>query len=105
MVDASRHPRVDVRTYTEVERVEGYVGNFKVLLREKSRFVRADRCNGCAECVAVCPIEVPNYFEMNLAPRKAIYVPMSQSVPLIYTVDEEACIHCYKCVEAGSRTS
>jgi heterodisulfide reductase subunit A len=100
MVDASRHPKVDVRTYTEVERVEGYVGNFKVQLREKSKFVRADRCNGCGECVPVCPIEVPNYFEMNLAPRKAIYVPMSQSVPLIYTVDEEACIHCYKCVEA-----
>jgi len=100
MVDAARHPKVDVRTYTEVERVEGFVGNFKVLLREKSKYVRADRCNGCGECVPVCPIEVPNYFEMNLAPRKAIYVPMSQSVPLIYTIDLDACIHCYKCVEA-----
>ena len=100
MVDAARHPKVDLRTYTEVERVEGFVGNFKVLLREKSRYVRADRCNGCGECVPVCPIEVPNYFEMNLAPRKAIDVPMSQSVPLIYAIDLDACIHCYKCVEA-----
>jgi len=100
MVDAARHPKVDVRTYTEIERVEGFVGNFKVLLREKSRYVRTDRCNGCGECTRVCPIEVPNYFEMNLAPRKAIYVAMSQSVPLKYTVDLDACIHCYKCVEA-----
>ncbi len=100
MVDAARHPKVDLKTYTQVERVEGFVGNFKVLLREKSRYVHADRCNGCGECVPVCPIEVPNYFEMNLAPRKAIDVPMSQSVPLIYAIDLDACIHCYKCVEA-----
>lgn len=100
MVDAARHPKIDVRTYTNVERVEGYVGNFKVQLREKARHVLADRCNGCGECSKACPIEVPNYFEMNLAPRKAAYVPMSQSVPLRYTIDEEACIHCYKCVDA-----
>jgi heterodisulfide reductase subunit A len=100
MVDAARHPKVDVRTYTEVDRVEGFVGNFKVQLREKSRYVLADRCNGCGECAKVCPIEVPNYFEMNLAPRKAAYVPMSQSVPLVYNIDMDACIHCYKCVEA-----
>lgn len=100
MVDASRHPKVDVRTFTEVERVEGFVGNFKVQLREKSRYVYEDRCNGCGECADVCPIEVPNYFELSLAPRKAIDVPMSQSVPLIYNVDVDACIECYRCVEA-----
>ena len=56
MVDAARHPKVDVRTYTEVERVEGFVGNFQVQLREKSRYVIADRCNGCGLCFEVgCP--------------------------------------------------
>ena len=100
MVDAARHRNIDVRTYTQVERVEGYVGNFKVQLREKARYVIADRCNGCGDCAKVCPIEVSNPFEMDLAPHKAIYIPMSQSVPLLYTIDRESCIDCYKCVEA-----
>ncbi len=100
MVDAARHPKIDIRTYTEVERVEGFVGNFKVKLVEKPRYVIGKLCTGCGLCAPVCPIEVPNEFEEGLGPRKAIYVPHSQAVPLDYVIDMDNCIKCYKCVDA-----
>jgi heterodisulfide reductase subunit A len=100
MVDAARHPKVEVMAYTEVDRVDGYIGNFRVQVTKKPRYVLEDRCNGCGACAKVCPIEVPNDFELGIAPRKAIDVPHGQAVPLIYAIDMDHCIHCYKCVTA-----
>src|SRR5512136_155707 len=100
MVDAARHPKVKVLAYTDLERVDGYIGNFRAQLTRKPRYVRADRCNGCGECARVCPIEVPNDFELDLAPRKVIDVAHGQAVPLVYNVDIDNCIHCYKCLSA-----
>lgn len=100
MVDAARHPQVEIKAYSEVERVDGFIGNFRVQVTQKPRYVVQERCTGCGECAEVCPIEVPNWFELDIAPRKVIDVPHGQSVPLIYAVDLDNCIHCYQCVTA-----
>jgi len=100
MVDAARHPNIEILTYSEIEQVDGYVGNFRVEVTKKPRYVLEDRCNGCGECAQVCPIEVPNSFEMGIAPRKAIDVPHGQAVPLVYAIDMDYCIKCYQCVTA-----
>ncbi|MCQ1539600.1 CoB--CoM heterodisulfide reductase iron-sulfur subunit A family protein [Methanocalculus taiwanensis] len=111
MVDVGRHPNIELMTYTEVENVEGYIGNFDITLRKKARGVLTPveaeargivggGCNGCGDCEAVCPVIKPNPFEMGMAPRKAIYIYHPQVVPLIYTVDFDSCVKCGLCVEA-----
>jgi heterodisulfide reductase subunit A len=104
MVDANRHPNIEIISYADLVSVSGYVGNFKVKIRKNPRYVIAGNCTGCGECKDVCPIEYPNEWDMNLGVRKAISVPFDQAVPLIYTINKDYCIECYKCVDAcGAR--
>ncbi len=104
MVDVSRHPNIEIISYAEILSVEGFVGNFKVKIRKNPRYVIAENCTGCGECRDVCPIEFPNEWDMNMGVRKAISVPFDQAVPLVYTINTDYCIECYKCVDAcGAR--
>ncbi|QYZ79043.1 CoB--CoM heterodisulfide reductase iron-sulfur subunit A family protein [Methanofollis formosanus] len=111
MVDVGRHPNIELHTYTEVEEVDGYIGNFDITLRKKARGVMSQDeaaakgivgggCNGCGDCAAACPVIKPNPFEFGMAPRKAIYIYHPQVVPLVYTIDFDACVKCGLCVEA-----
>ncbi|BAI61648.1 CoB--CoM heterodisulfide reductase iron-sulfur subunit A [Methanocella paludicola SANAE] len=99
MVDVDRHPNIKTMTYCEVEKVDGYIGNFTVTVRKKARGVKEADCNGCGDCAAVCPVTKGNEFDLGLGPRKAIYVPFPQAVPLKYTVDFNSCIKCELCVK------
>ena len=105
MMDAGRHPRIKLLTYSEVEEVTGYVGNFNVRIRKKSKYVVEKECTACGECSKVCPIIVPNEFQMGLSTRKAIHLPFPQAVPSSYILDMENClgnnpIACGKCYDA-----
>jgi len=104
MVDVSRHPNIEIISYADILKVEGFVGNFRVKIRKNPRCVIAENCTGCGECRDVCPIEYPNEWDMNMGVRKAISVPFDQAVPLVYTINKDYCIECYKCVDAcGAR--
>jgi len=53
-MDAGRHPNIELLSYSEVEEVSGYVGNFKVKVRKKARFVDLEKCTGCGLCWNAC---------------------------------------------------
>jgi heterodisulfide reductase subunit A len=100
MVEVARHPNIELLTYAEVKRVKGKLGDFKVEVLKKSRYVSKLKCTGCGDCAQACPVEVPNEYDVNTKSRKAIYVPFPQAVPNTYTIDMKHCIKCFKCVEA-----
>ena len=102
MSDVGKHENIELLTYSEIESVEGYIGNFKVKVRKKSRYI-TDECNGCGECWNVCPVIRKNEFDRGLGPRKAIYIPFPQAVPLQATIDMGACIECGLCESVCER--
>jgi heterodisulfide reductase subunit A2 len=97
MVDVGQHPNITLHTYSEVESVEGYVGNFKVTVRKKARYVDIAKCTGCGQCWNSCPSKkTPSAFDYNMGMRTAIYVPFPQAVPARPVIDRGACLHFIK---------
>jgi heterodisulfide reductase subunit A len=102
--ELGNHPLVHLVTYSEVQEIEGFVGNFKVTVRQNPRYVSPEKCNLCKKCEAVCPVSVPCEFNMGLAERKAIYLSSPYAVPHTYLIDSEHCLslqkkECGKCRE------
>jgi heterodisulfide reductase subunit A2 len=92
MVDVGDHRNVTLYTYSEVVRVDGYVGNFTVTVRKKARCVNEELCTGCGICVEKCPKKViDTEFEAGLGYRKAVYTPFPQAVPKFPVIDRENC--------------
>ena len=92
-IECSRHPNIEIMTYTEVDRVEGEAGDFKITLIKKPRYVIEEKCTGCNICVDYCPIKIPDPFNQNLSESKAVHIHFSQAVPLVTYVDPETCLY------------
>jgi heterodisulfide reductase subunit A len=93
MIECFNHPNVNCYTYSELKSVKGKAGDFTVEVLRHARFVHEDKCTGCGVCMEKCPTKVPNDWEMDLAQRKAIYVPFMQAVPRVATIDKDICIY------------
>jgi heterodisulfide reductase subunit A len=97
IVSAGTHPNISLYTYSEVTRVDGYVGNFTVTIKQKARSVDAELCNGCGICQEKCPKKViDEIYEAGLGYRKAVYTPFPQAVPKYPVIDRENCTYFIK---------
>jgi heterodisulfide reductase subunit A len=96
MLDAGRHPRIELLAYSQVEGLKRRRGGFSLSVRRKARYVRDDICNACGMCVAKCPGRAPDDFDMGLRKRTAIYLYFSQGIPAVMTIDPDNCIYLTK---------
>ncbi len=93
MVDVAQNENIRIFSYSEVQSVSGFVGNFTVEIRKKARYVREDLCTGCGLCTEKCPQKkVPNEFNLGMDNRTAIYIPFAQAVPKVATIDPNHCM-------------
>jgi len=111
MVEAASHEKITLYTYSEVDKVTGFVGNFTADIRKKARYVDTAKCTGCGLCQEKCPSRNSlSEFNRNLSKRSAVYIPFAQAIPNVPVIDTNACIKfqtgkcglCEKVCQAGA---
>jgi len=112
MSQVKAHKNITLWTYSDVQKVDGYVGNYSVKVRKRTRYIREDLCSGCQQCIEECVYKQPKFydeFNQGLGKRKPVYLPFPQAIPQTPVIDPETCImfksgKCKKtCVEACER--
>lgn len=94
MTDVGQHPNIKLYTYSEIESISGYIGNFNVNIKRKSAYVDYSKCKGCADCAEVCPVSLPDNYNGYLSLKKAIYRPFAQAVPNVFTIEKKGTPPC-----------
>ncbi len=94
MVSVGQNSNIELLTYSDVEEVSGYIGNYKVKVNRHPRYVKEGVCTGCGECANVCPIQRPSEWDEGLSTRKAIYRSFPQAVPITFVIDKRGTAPC-----------
>ncbi|MFH1243373.1 MAG: NAD(P)-binding protein [Pseudomonadota bacterium] len=88
MVSVGQNPNIELLTYSEVQEVSGFIGNYKVKILRKPRYVKEAVCTGCGECANVCPVTRPSEWDEELVTRNAIYRSFPQAVPITFAIEK-----------------
>ena len=104
MTEVAQHANITLHTWSEVEEVRGFVGNFEVDILHKPRYVDATQCTGCGECLVRCPWKkMPSEFDEGMGTRPVIYRPFPQAVPNVPVIDAEQCVAIKSLIEDPER--
>ncbi len=101
MVETFQHPNIELLTYSEVDAVSGFLGNYKVRIKKKARYIM-ENCTGCGECTSVCPVSLPSEWDVGMQPKKATFRAFPQAVPITYAIDKRAVAPCRTACPAGT---
>jgi heterodisulfide reductase subunit A len=108
MSEVGRHPNIELLTLSEIKEVSGHIGNFKLKILKKARYV-TDECTSCGECIEACPQLTPDEFNAGLSIRRAIHIPFAQAVPSKFVIDMDQCLNnggivaCDRCFQACNK--
>lgn len=81
LVECMRDYNIDTYTLADAVKLEGEAGSFRATVRQRQRYVDIDKCTGCGDCAAVCPVELGSDFDAGIATRRAIDRLYAQAAP------------------------
>ncbi|MCU0784630.1 MAG: CoB--CoM heterodisulfide reductase iron-sulfur subunit A family protein [Verrucomicrobia bacterium] len=96
MSEVGSHPNITLWSYSDVIKVDGFVGNYTVQVKRKARYIIEDLCTGCQDCIPQCVFKEPKFFDRfneGLGKRKPVYIPFPQATPQIVLIDPEVCLN------------